>query len=65
MPYSVSVTVDTVAFTIEDGSLEVLLIKRKFDPFKGHWALPGGFLNEDDDTLEQAAERELLEETNV
>ncbi len=59
------VTVDTVAFAIEQGSLEVLLIKRKFDPFKSAWALPGGFLQETDFSLDQAAARELLEETNV
>lgn len=63
--YPVRVTVDTVAFAIQDGTLEVLLIKRKFDPFKGYWALPGGFIDEQDDTLEMAAARELLEETNV
>lgn len=56
---------DTVAFAIDQGSLEVLLIKRKYDPFKSYWALPGGFLDDDDDTLDQAAARELLEETNV
>jgi 8-oxo-dGTP diphosphatase len=39
-----AVTVDTVIFTIEDGELKVLLIKRSESPFKGAWALPGGFL---------------------
>ena len=62
---SIKVTVDTVALAVHEGSLEVLLIKRKYDPFKNHWALPGGFLDEKDDTVEQAAARELLEETNV
>jgi len=62
---TVRVTVDTVAFAVEQGNLEVLLIKRKFDPFKSSWALPGGFLEDDDKTLEQAAARELLEETNI
>lgn len=61
----VKVTVDTVAFAIQQDTLEVLLIKRKHDPFKAHWALPGGFLRDDDQTLEAAAERELYEETNV
>ncbi len=61
----VKVTVDTVAFAIHQDSLEVLLIKRKHDPFKAHWALPGGFLADDDATLEAAAKRELYEETNV
>jgi 8-oxo-dGTP diphosphatase len=61
----VKVTVDTVAFAVHQDVLEVLLIKRKYDPFKAHWALPGGFLCDDDKTLEDAAERELYEETNV
>jgi 8-oxo-dGTP diphosphatase len=66
MSDTIKVTVDTVAFAIEQGSLEVLLIKRKFEPFKSYWALPGGFVEDEiDDTLDQAAARELLEETNV
>jgi 8-oxo-dGTP diphosphatase len=65
MPSEIKVTVDTVAFAIEQGCLEVLLIKRKFDPFKSFWALPGGFVEDKDETLDQAAARELLEETNV
>jgi 8-oxo-dGTP diphosphatase len=66
MPSEIKVTVDTVAFAIEQGVLEVLLIKRKFDPFKSHWALPGGFVVDDiDETIDQAAARELQEETNV
>ncbi|MFM7562900.1 MAG: NUDIX domain-containing protein, partial [Planctomycetota bacterium] len=43
---------------------ELLLIQRKHDPFAGCWALPGGFLDEQE-TLEQAAARELMEETHV
>lgn len=65
MPEPIRVTVDTVAFAVEQGTLEVLLIKRKFDPFKNCWALPGGFIGDDDQTVDQAAARELLEETNV
>jgi 8-oxo-dGTP diphosphatase len=61
----VKVTVDTVALAVHQGVLEVLLIKRKYDPFKAHWSLPGGFLRDDDRSLEAAAERELFEETNV
>jgi 8-oxo-dGTP diphosphatase len=57
-----AVTVDAVLFT-ESGS-EVLLIKRKFEPGKGSWALPGGFI-ELDEELECAVARELLEETGV
>jgi 8-oxo-dGTP diphosphatase len=61
----IKVTVDTVALAVQGGQLEIVLIKRKHDPFKNLWALPGGFLNEQDDSVEQAAARELLEETNV
>jgi len=62
---SVKVTVDTVAFAVHQATLEVLLIKRKYDPFKAQWALPGGFVRKEDQTLEDAAHRELEEETNV
>lgn len=64
-PEIVKTTVDTVAFAVHQSTLEVLLIKRKHDPFKAHWALPGGFLRDDDQTLEAAATRELYAETNV
>lgn len=47
------------------GLKKILLIKRKHEPFAGCWALPGGFLNCDEETLEQAAIRELYEETNL
>jgi 8-oxo-dGTP diphosphatase len=60
----ISVAVDIAVFTIIKGSLKVLLIRRKNEPFKGMYALPGGFL-EKDENLEQAAARELEEETNV
>lgn len=62
---SVRVTVDSVAFSVQQEVLEVLLVKRKFEPFKSLWALPGGFLDDKDQTLDEAAARELLEETNV
>jgi 8-oxo-dGTP diphosphatase len=42
----------------------VLLIKRKFEPFKNQWALPGGLVN-NDEPLEEAARRELKEETGI
>jgi 8-oxo-dGTP diphosphatase len=53
-------TADCVA--INDGA--VLLIRRKNEPFKDQWAIPGGFINKDEDPLE-AARRELLEETGL
>ncbi|MCE1249043.1 MAG: NUDIX hydrolase [Firmicutes bacterium] len=59
-----SVTVDIVIFTIQKEDLNVLLIKRKFPPFKGKWAIPGGFVGYGE-PLEEAALRELYEETGV
>jgi 8-oxo-dGTP diphosphatase len=58
------VTCDVVIFTIEDKEPKVLLVKRGGDTFAGMWALPGGFKHPDE-TLDEAARRELLEETNV
>ena len=58
------ITTDIVIFTIEDGELKILLVKRKYEPFKGRWALPGGFIKEGE-TLEETARRELSEETGV
>lgn len=58
------VTVDVVIFTIQQSVLKVLLVKRRIDPFIGQFAIPGGFVLEDED-LEQAAARELKEETGV
>ena len=59
-----SVTVDVVLFCREGERLEVLLIKRAREPFKGAWAFPGGFVDENE-RLEQAAARELKEETGI
>ncbi|MEA3276321.1 MAG: NUDIX domain-containing protein [Pseudomonadota bacterium] len=59
-----AVTTDVAAFTIRDGRLQLLLIRRGQEPFKGQWALPGGFLGIDED-LERCALRELEEETGV
>jgi 8-oxo-dGTP diphosphatase len=58
------VTVDVVIFTIQEGVLKVLLIKRRIAPFLGQNAIPGGFVHEDED-LDEAALRELKEETGV
>ncbi len=59
-----SVTVDVVVFTILEGELKILLVKRKNWPYQEMWAIPGGFVNMDE-RLEEAAYRELREETGV
>jgi 8-oxo-dGTP diphosphatase len=59
-----SVTVDIVVFTIKDNNLKILLVKRNIEPFKDKWAIPGGFVRINE-TLEDAAKRELKEETGV
>ena len=58
------VTVDIVLFTIRDRRLHLLLIKRLAKPFENRFALPGGFVREEE-SLEAAASRELREETGV
>jgi 8-oxo-dGTP diphosphatase len=58
-----SVTVDIVLLTTEPRS-RVMLIKRKGEPFVGKWAFPGGFVDENE-SLEAAAKRELMEETGL
>ena len=58
------VTVDAVVFTILNNELKIIIIRRKNPPFKGYFALPGGFV-ELDENLDDAAERELKEETGV
>ncbi|WP_053969814.1 NUDIX domain-containing protein [Mangrovimonas sp. ST2L15] len=60
----IKLTVDAVVFGYEEGNISVLLIKRKYDPFKGAWAIPGGFVL-NGESLEEAVERELHEETGV
>ncbi len=62
---NISLTVDGVVFGYNaTPRISVLLVKRKYDPFKDHWAIPGGFV-EQDESLEQAVHRELEEETGV
>lgn len=59
-----SVTVDVVIFSLMDDQLKVLLVRRKQWPFQGMWAIPGGFVQMSE-SLKEAAERELAEETGV
>lgn len=59
-----ALTVDCVVFGFDEGELKVLLIQRGLAPFKGKWALPGGFVHVDE-TIDDAARRELLEETGL
>ena len=59
-----AVTVDIVIFTLRDGQLKLLLIRRGGDPYRGRWALPGGFIRLEED-LDESARRELEEETGV
>ena len=57
-------TVDCVVFGLDDSDLKVMLIQRKIPPFKGEWALPGGFVRSKE-SLDDAARRELCEETGI
>src|ERR687891_905290 len=59
-----AVTVDVVILTMSDGRLHVLLVRRGVAPFQGMWAIPGGF-KRPTETLDDAAKRELHEETGV
>ncbi|MGD9957890.1 NUDIX hydrolase [Nocardioides sp.] len=59
-----SVTVDMVALSIVEDELAALVVRRGDEPFLGQWALPGGFVDIDEDLL-AAAQRELFEETGV
>lgn len=59
-----ALTVDIVVFALDDEDLQVMLIERDLPPFAGQWALPGGFVRVEE-TLDQAAARELREETGL
>ncbi|MGQ0600419.1 MAG: NUDIX hydrolase [Anaerolineales bacterium] len=59
-----SLSVDVVIFCLREKDLQVLLIRRGMPPFKGKWAIPGGFVHHDE-SLDDAARRELEEETGV
>lgn len=60
----VAVTVDVVLLTMRQGRFSVLLVRRAQHPHRGTWALPGGFVRPDED-LDEAARRELAEETGT
>ncbi len=59
-----AVTTDIVIFTVQEEELKSLLIRRGENPYKGEWAIPGGFVRMDEN-LDQCATRELHEETGV
>ncbi|MDQ3380164.1 MAG: NUDIX hydrolase [Actinomycetota bacterium] len=59
-----AVTVDVVILTMSEGTLHMLLVRRGEAPFEGMWAIPGGF-KRPTETLDEAARRELVEETGV
>jgi 8-oxo-dGTP diphosphatase len=59
-----AVTVDVAILTMSEGRLHVLLVRRGEAPFEGMWAIPGGF-KRPTETLDEAAKRELREETGV
>lgn len=64
MKQTIQLTVDAVVFGYESGNISVLLVQRKYEPYKDDWALPGGFVLEKEN-LEEAVQRELSEETGV
>ena len=64
----IRLSVDTIIFQMREGGespeLNVLLVQRRYPPFEGGWAIPGGFVNKGE-SLDLAARRELAEETGV
>ena len=64
MTQAIQLSVDAVVFGYEAGTISILLVKRKYEPFKGKWAIPGGFVL-NNESLEEAVQRELKEETGI
>src|SRR5690349_2017517 len=64
LEYLPSIAVDVLIFTVIAGDLKLALIRRGIEPFKGKWAIPGGFVLANE-TLEEAAQREVSEEAGV
>lgn len=59
-----AVTADCIVLSYQDGKPNVLLVQRRHEPYRGQWAFPGGFMNMDE-TADEAARRELQEETGL
>ncbi|MFA8298906.1 MAG: NUDIX domain-containing protein [Hyphomicrobiales bacterium] len=59
-----AITVDCIVFLVKEDGVKLLLVERERPPFRGQWAFPGGFVGMEE-TLEEAAKRELQEETGL